>query len=129
MAADRAVRQYDTRKALRTHVKIWIFLLLVEDSRPRPLYPPRFVPLSWLLPGGDGVSYLSYLSEGFGKDLSTRISSVGDVVSAVGDSIQETGTERSHDVDRISDIVGSDMYPRGPWDAQETEDENTPGED
>ncbi|KXJ17363.1 uncharacterized protein LOC110234116 [Exaiptasia diaphana] len=80
------------------------------DSRPlwgrMPLGPP-YIPLSQVLPGGKGVTYLSDLTQNFGDDMSHQISLGGKLVSAVGNAIQNHEDLSSKEVDDISHIVDS----------------------
>jgi len=75
------------------------------------------------MPGGQGVTYLSDLTQGLGDDMSQQISLGSQVVSAVGDAIQRHESISSDRVQRIADIVDSEYRRRLDDDEDEDEDE------
>lgn len=80
------------------------------------------------MPGGQGVTYLSDLTQGFGDDMSQQISLGSQVVGAVGDAIERHESMSSDKVQHISDIVDSE-YRRRLDDEEEQDEDDQDGHD
>jgi hypothetical protein len=63
------------------------------------------------MPGGQGVNYLSDLTENLADDMSSQISLGSQVVGAVGRSIEHRENVDSDEIERVSDIVDPNDEP------------------
>ncbi|XP_031550694.1 uncharacterized protein LOC116288098 [Actinia tenebrosa] len=89
--------------------------------------PSRFVPLSHLMPGGQGVTYLSDLTQNLADDMSSQIALGGQQVSAVGQAIENHEDAKSEEIQHVSDIVDSN-YKSTAVDNEEEEQEINEGD-
>lgn len=78
------------------------------------------------MPGGQGVTYLSDLTQNLADDMRSQIAFGSKLVSAVGQTIEHQEDAKSDAIQHISDIVDSNY--KSTWDHDEDEDEMNEGD-